>query len=274
MRTSGVILAASAVAAVVAQSSTSTVTEYYDDCTETPSGTEAPLAGTPTGYSTVTATDTITFCPICADIGMSTFPGGSYTTYKTVLQASCPTGGLEDHTYTITEPCPSSGLDREASTYMPQGFTTTTVPCGCAENTPVAITTPGPAYMSAAAKAPAAAPAEATAAPGGSSPAEAPATGGSAPVAGEAPAVGGSSPGTGSSPAGAPAPGAAAPAGGSPPYPAPAAEGKVASPSGSAVPASNASAITPFTGIASQLTSVYSVIATLVMMITAFAFAL
>lgn len=295
MRTSTVFLAAAGLASAVAQS-TSTSTVYYDDCTET--------SGTATSYPTVTATDVITYCPICEDMGMPTFAGGSYTKYTTSYTESCPTGGLQEKTYTITEPCPSSGLDREASTYMPQGFTTTTIPCGCKENTPVPITTPGPAYKSAAANAPAAAPAVATAAPpGGSSPAaapaEAPASGGSSPAPAEAPASAVSSPASpeeapatgGSSPAEAPAAAAPASAGApaeapasgdsSPaeaaaaaPYPTPAAEGKVASPSGSAAPASNASSITPFTGVASQLASSMSAIVALIMMIPAVAFTL
>ncbi|KAK4692033.1 hypothetical protein P7C71_g5093, partial [Lecanoromycetidae sp. Uapishka_2] len=287
MRATDIVLAAAAVASAAAQS-TSTYFEYYDSCTE-PSGTATgPPTGTPTGYPTVTNTDTITYCPVCEAAGMKTFAGGSYTTYTTSYLAQCPTG-LEDKTYTVTEPCPSSGLDRQASDYIPQGYITTTVPCGCEENTPVAITTPGPALKAAAATAPAAAPAVPTAAPaaapaeapasGGSppAPAEAPASGGSPPAPAEAPASGGSSPAPAEAPASggsSPASPGEAPAVGAPPFPSPAAEGKVASPSGSAAPASNASGITPFTGVASQMTSVYSVIATLIMMVTAFAFAL
>lgn len=129
-----------AAAGVNAQNSSSTmyVTEYYNSCDSTST------------KPTMTATELLTYCPICEVGGMSTFEGGSFTIYETVYSAECSTGGFEDKTYTVTEPCPSSGLDRSAG-YVPQGFTTTTMPCGCAENTPVPITAPIPALASATA---------------------------------------------------------------------------------------------------------------------------
>ena len=212
------------VTSVVAQTSysTMTTTEFYDSCI------------TSTGPGTVTATNTITYCPVCEAAGMNMFPGGSITTYVTVYDATCSTG-IEDKTYTITEPCPSNGLDRSAG-YIPQGFITTTAPCGCPANTPVPITQPGPALASAAAKnipgpanaaptppagqpGPAAPvqPSGAPAAPVPTSPAGAPGAGPAGPVG--PPGAPGAPGAPGNSPAGAPAGGpagapAAAPGGG------------------------------------------------------------
>ncbi|KAK3178250.1 hypothetical protein OEA41_000383 [Lepraria neglecta] len=178
-------------------SSTSTYTEYYNTCTTSTEGIE-------------TATTTETYCPICEAMSMSTYPGGSLTTYTTVYKAQCPTG-IEDKTYTITEPCPSAGFEDD---HTPQGYAVTTVPCGCKENTPVAITTPGPAYVAAVKTLPAAAPAAPTPK---SAPAGAPAAASAA-----APAA---------APAGAPAEAAAAPAAPGAPAEAPA-EAPVAAPAG------------------------------------------
>ena len=135
---------------------------------------------------------------------MTTFPGNSLTTYTTTYKQVCPTDAarLEDATYTVTEPCPSTGLARGPS-YIPQGFTVTTVSCSACEagKSQYAQTTPGPKLASALAT-PAAAPAAPTPAP-----AAAP-----APGAGGAPAAPGS--GGAASPAntenGAAAPGAPA----------------------------------------------------------------
>lgn len=238
---------------------------------------------------------------------MSTFPGGSLTTYTTSYSRVCPTG-LEEATYTVTEPCPSTGLARESS-YIPQGFTVSTVPCSVCEagKSQYAQTTPGPALASALA-APAAAPAVPTSA------AEA---GNAAPSAAAAPAAAGAAPAPGApgAPAGAPAgaasgaaspanaenaaaapaaPGAAAPAengasapaanggstpAGSPagapaPYPLPSQAGQVAAASGA--PSSNGNSTVPFKG-AANLVSVFgisSLITALATLITGFAFIL
>ena len=151
-------VAVAAVTSVAAQNSSSTyyTTEFFDSCS------------TSTGPNTVTATDIMTIgCPVCEAAGLTGFPSGTITTYVTVLPAICSTSpGIEQKTYTITEPCPSAGLPRSAD-YVPQGFVTTTAPCGCPENTPVPVTQPGPRLASALAKnVPGGANAVPTAAPG------------------------------------------------------------------------------------------------------------
>ena len=122
---------------------------------------------------------------------MSSFPGGSLTTYSTVYKQVCPTDAarLEDVTYTVTEPCPSTGLARGPS-HLPQGFTVTTVSCSACEagKSQYAQTTPGPLLSSYLAS-PAAAPAAPTAAP----------------AAAPAPGAGGTPAGPGSSGAASPA---------------------------------------------------------------------
>ncbi|MCJ1287431.1 Mucin-5B [Xylographa opegraphella] len=107
-----------------------TMTEYYDDCA-TSTGAE---------YSaTVTGTIVSTYCPKC-EMPESTSEG-ILTVYTTEYSQLCPTG-LEPVTYTVTESCSSTGASREA-TYLPQGFTVTTVQCTVCENMPmVTITTP------------------------------------------------------------------------------------------------------------------------------------
>ena len=118
---------------------------------------------------------------------MTTFAGGSLTTYTTTYKQVCPTDAarLEDATYTVTEPCPSTGLARGPS-YIPQGFTVTTVSCSACEagKSQYAQTTPVPKLASALAT-PAAAPAAPTPVPAA---APAPGAGGSpaAPVSGGA----------------------------------------------------------------------------------------
>lgn len=186
-----VVALAAIVTSVIAQNSTSYVYEYYNTCTSSSGGI-------------ATATKSIDSCHVCEEAGFTSYPGGSLTTYVTEYSEVCPTG-LEAKTYTVTEPCPSTGLPREAPTYIPQGFTTTsaTVPCHvCEGGSSVApITTPGPALVSALAAAPPTPNAKVAAA--ASPPAAAPA----APVAEE---------GAAESPAGAAAPaanGAAAPPG-------------------------------------------------------------
>ena len=107
-----------------------TMTEYYDDC---PSSSGASYS------ATVTGTIVSTYCPKC-EMPEST-SAGVFTTYTTEYSQLCPTG-LEPVTYTVTESCSSTGASREA-TYVPQGFTVTTVQCTVCENMPmVTITTP------------------------------------------------------------------------------------------------------------------------------------
>ena len=260
----------------------------------------------------MTATDIETYCPPCQAAGMTTFPGGSLTTYVTQYSQVCPTG-LEEATYTVTEPCPSTGLAR-GSGYVPQGFTVSTVPCSVCEagQSQYAQTTPGPALASALAS-PAAAPAVPTpAAEAGSAAPPAAAAPAAAPVAPGAPGAPGTPGAPGAAPANAPnsaaAPGAAAPAengaaapAGSPantpnsaaapaengaaapagsaseapaPYPLPSQAGQVATANGA--PASSGNSTVPFTGAASQLSTVdiSSFIAALAALITGFVFVL
>ncbi|MCJ1319182.1 Mucin-5B [Xylographa vitiligo] len=150
-----------------------TMFEYYDDC---PSSTGAEYS------ATVTGTIISTYCPKCEMPESSS--AGILTVYTTEYSQLCPTG-LEPVTYTVTESCSSTGASREA-TYVPQGFTVTTVQCSVCENMPmVTITTP----------------------------IATPSTGATSPAAYIAPAVSGaSSPGAVPAAASAPTPGAASPA--------------------------------------------------------------
>ena len=279
-----------------AQNLTSTRIEYYNTCTLTAGGI-------------VTATDTQTYCPPCEAAGMTTFPGGSLTTYTTVFSTVCPTGTphLEGVTYTVTEPCPSTGLDR-GSSYVPQGFTVTTVPCSVCESgkSQYVQTTPGPALASALA-APAAAPAVPTPAAGAGN-ATPPAGAPSAPAGAASPAnaenaaaapapSGTASPANAESAAAAPAEngaaspanagnaaaapaenGAAAPAGSSAgaaaPYPVPSQAGQVAAANGA--PASNGNSTVPFKGGANLVSALglSSFITALATLMAWFAFAL
>lgn len=205
-----------------AQNSTSTTTKYYNTCTTT-----AP--------ATVTDTNTVTWCPPCEAAGMTSFPGGSLTTYVATFKQVCPTDAarLEDATYTITEPCPSTGLSRGPS-YVPQGFTVSTVSCSACEagKSQYAQTTPGPALASALAT-PAAAPA--VPAPAAGAPAASGAAGTASPANAENPAA---APGSS---------GAAGPAGAASPAAAPVSPGAPAAPgaAGAASPANaeNAAAL-------------------------------
>ena len=219
-----------------AQNSTSTRTVYYNTCT--------------TSGGIVTATDIETYCPPCQAAGMTTFPGGSLTTYVTQYSQVCPTG-LEEATYTVTEPCPSTGLARGPG-YIPQGFTVSTVPCSVCEagKSQYAQTTPGPALASALA-APAAAPANPTSA------AEA---GSAAPPAAAAPAAAPGAPGApGAAPANAPnsaaAPGAAAPAENGAAAGSPANAPNAAAAPGAAAPAENGAAAPAGSGAGSPANS-------------------
>ena len=222
---------------------------------------------------------------------MTSFAGGSLTTYVTTFKQVCPTDAarLEDATYTVTEPCPSTGLARDSS-YMPQGFTVSTVSCSACESgkSQYAQTTPGPALASALAT-PAPAPAVPTPAaadgnaappaPAGGSPAAPGAPG--APAGSPAAPVGAASPANAENAAA--APGAASPAGngaaapaGSPagvpaPYLLPSQAGQVAAASGA--PASNGTV--PFTGTGNIISvGISSFITALATLITGFAFVL
>ena len=229
MKQSLVTAAALAIGAT-AQNSTSTFTQYYNTCSTTATGI-------------VTDLSTVTWCPPCEAAQMTTFPGGSLTTYTTTFKQVCPTDAarLEDATYTVTEPCPSTGLARGPS-YIPQGFTVTTVSCSACEagKSQYAQTTPVPKLASALAT-PAAAPAAPTPAPAA---APAPGAGGAPAAPGAASPAnaenGAAAPGATAAPA---APGAASPANaenGAPAAPGPAspanAENGAAAPGAPAAP--------------------------------------
>ncbi|MCJ1482943.1 hypothetical protein MMC06_003109 [Schaereria dolodes] len=116
------------------------VTSYTDDCS---------TFTAPAYASTVTGTVVVSYCPSCIGIPSSTpvpTSEGIYTTYTTVFSSVCSTG-LIPVTYTVTESCSSTGQTREAS-YVPQGFTTTTVTQSCECENPIttAITAPIPGY--------------------------------------------------------------------------------------------------------------------------------
>ena len=252
------IAAAFLAVGAAAQNTTSTYYTYYNTCTS---------------YGTVTDTSTETYCPPCEAAGMTTFPGGALTTYVTAFKQVCPTG-VEDATYTVTEPCPSTGLPR-GSSHIPQGFVVSTVPCSvCEEGTSeFAQITPGPALASALAS-PAAAPAVPTPA---AAPAAAPAP--AAPGAAPPAAPGAASPANAENAAAAPpapgAPGAApagSPAGAPAPYPLPSQAGQVAAASGSPAPSSNST--TPFLGTANVVRTGITSLITLATLITGFALVL
>lgn len=155
-----------------------TVTQYFSSVCTTP---------TATSYTaTVTGTIQLTECPLCSGVGApggttilpstsTTLPysvllssalsssaaagAGTLTTYTTVYTAICSTasGGLAPVTYTVTEPCPTSGVPRP-STYIPQAFTVVTVSCPICQGmpsvtltTPIATQTPAPAAANPAA---------------------------------------------------------------------------------------------------------------------------
>ena len=112
-----------------------TVTEYTNDCS-TLSG--ANFTGISyTGTTTSALTNTLP-CNECAETTTST--PGIWTTYTTAYINTCSTG-LTTKTYTITESCTSSNQPRPSS-YVPSGFTVTTVKCSACEQPTVTLTTP------------------------------------------------------------------------------------------------------------------------------------
>ena len=231
---------------------------------------------------------------------MTTFAGGSLTTYVTTYKQVCPTDAarLEEATYTVTEPCPSTGLARGPS-YIPQGFIVSTVSCSACEagKSQYAQTTPAPALASAlaapaaapavptpaagagnAAPPAAAAPAAAPASPAAGAPAAPGAAGAASPANAEnaAAAPGAASPAGAEAPAGSPAEApaeapAGSPAGAPAPYPLPSQAGQVAA--AGSTPASNGTV--PFTGTANVISvGISSFITALATLITGFAFVL
>ena len=106
-----------------------TVTEYYDDCS-TSSSEEYP------GTVTNTATETLP----CDECEHSTTEPGVWTTYTTAYIEICSTGETSK-TYTITESCTEENQPRP-STYVPSGFTVSTLECEVCEHPTVTLTTP------------------------------------------------------------------------------------------------------------------------------------
>lgn len=114
-----------------AAASMSYMTDYYDECDTTESSSEM----------IITNTETLTHCPGCGTMGtMSTSSGHYTTTYETVYSSLCPTGGFENHTYTITETCSEkpTGSDRPAT--IPSGFAVTVTTCTMCGPSPITAT--------------------------------------------------------------------------------------------------------------------------------------
>ena len=152
MRISSLILTASALSYAVADAlaqvpdvtptpaATSPTSSSYDDGTDTVT-VYATDCSTSASSCTGTLTDTITDTLPCEECEMSaTEAPGILTTYTTVYVETCSTG-LATKTYTITESCSTLGQSRP-STYIPSGFTVTTVSCSVCEQSNVVITTP------------------------------------------------------------------------------------------------------------------------------------
>lgn len=167
MKSSIVVAVVAAFAGASAQSSmtsapsVSYVYSYYDDCS------------TSSGQGIMTSSS-------------SAVAGGPSTTYTTVYKEFCSTG-LQDKTYTVTEPCsnsqPASAASREAG-HVPEGFAVTTATCHVCGSMPVVATLTTPTTA-----------ASTTNAGAGPAPASAGETGASTPGAvGSSPASGGSSP--------------------------------------------------------------------------------
>lgn len=118
-----------AAATVHAQSYT---TSTFIECTAT------AAAGTVTSYQTMTST----VCDLCEHMS-TTQVGGTpvhVTAYTTVYTNACPTG-LVPVTYTITESCTGmtptfTGPGNTNAGYVPPGYTTSMVDCGCDAQTP------------------------------------------------------------------------------------------------------------------------------------------
>lgn len=129
-----------------------------------PDVTTIYLSVCPTAVTTtVTLPETVTYCPgpNChggpgpAFGGITALPGlgteivdfttvGTdglttvYQEFETVFPQVCPTGGLQDVTFTITEECPC--MATRGSNYTPSGFETTIYVCDACENGPITVT--------------------------------------------------------------------------------------------------------------------------------------
>lgn len=255
---SALALALVVTAAWAASDDTLYITEYYDDCSTLPTKT---VIGS-------------------SEAGAAGGGAGSLTTYTTVYDQICSTG-FEPKTFTVTEPCTESGKARP-STYIPQGFVKTTVTCHVCAETPVVavITTPVPppkapggplapaaptptgGYPSGSSPGSGGSPPPAGVSPpagptpvnGGSPPAGAPPSGASPPSGGAPPANGGSAPGGSAPPAGGNSPGAGG--AGSGPAPTPARYGDASTPAAPGSGGSGETPVVPFTGVASNRSSI------------------
>lgn len=139
MKSSKAILATAFSTGVLAQTNTGvdglvTVTSYTSDC----STLYGPSASS--GSYTATTTGTVTDTLPCDECEMTSSNPGIWTTYTTVYQETC-SSGLAEKTYTITESCSEENQPRP-STYVPTGFTVTTVECEPCEHKTVTLTTP------------------------------------------------------------------------------------------------------------------------------------
>ena len=109
------------------------MTSYTSDC----STLYGPSASNPyTGTVTGTVTDTLP----CDECEMTSSTPGIWTTYTTVYMETC-SSGLAEKTYTITESCTGENQSRPSS-YVPSGFTVTTVECEPCEHKTVTLPTP------------------------------------------------------------------------------------------------------------------------------------
>ena len=112
-----------------------TVTEYTDDCSTWSGSGWTGISYTGTEVDTVT--DTLS-CDECEH--KTTSKPGIWTTYTTAYVEICSTGETTK-TYTITESCSEENKPRPSS-YVPSGFTVTTVTCDMCEHPTVTLTTP------------------------------------------------------------------------------------------------------------------------------------
>ncbi|MCJ1325318.1 hypothetical protein MMC10_001981 [Thelotrema lepadinum] len=143
MQTLGTLSLVLASAYAVAQTSAAssdaddwlTVTEYTDDCSTWSGSGWTGISYTGTEVDTVT--DTLG-CDECEH--KTTSKPGIWTTYTTAYVETCSTGETSK-TYTITESCSEENQPRPSS-YVPSGFTVTTVTCDACEHPTVTLTTP------------------------------------------------------------------------------------------------------------------------------------
>ena len=122
-----------------------TVTTFYDACetycSECASMTQGVSTSQPSSDASLTTTSGMS---AETDTISNRHSSGIMTTYTTIYSQTCSTG-LEKVTYTVTESCSIPNQVRD-TTYVPQGFTVTTVSCTVCGQTPLiaTLTTPAP----------------------------------------------------------------------------------------------------------------------------------